>query len=97
MEAAACGTAMILTDIRGCREVGEHERHLLLVPPHDAESLAGALARLLIDDGLRARLGQAAADRAAERFDQRAVARVSLATYAAVARRRGLGWQTEGF
>ena len=32
MEAAACDVAMVLTDIRGCREIGTHEEHLLLVP-----------------------------------------------------------------
>ncbi|HET7487413.1 MAG TPA: glycosyltransferase [Acidimicrobiales bacterium] len=93
MEAAACGRAMVLSDIRGCREVGEHERHLLLVPPADAGALTAALGRLLADAGLRARLGAAAAERAREAFDQRAVARASIDTYRLVAHRRRLGWE----
>lgn len=94
MEAAACGAAMVLTDIRGCREVGANEEHLLLVPPRDDVALADAISRLLVDEGLRAALGRAARERALALFDQRAIARQSISTYAAVARRRGLGWTT---
>ena len=32
MEAAASGLPMVLSDIRGCREIGDHDEHLLLVP-----------------------------------------------------------------
>lgn len=84
MEAAACGTAMVLTDIRGCREIGTHEEHLLLAPPEDARTLAYAVSRLLDDPGLRERLGRAAAERARVAFDQRAVAHRSLEVYASV-------------
>ncbi|WP_245687056.1 glycosyltransferase family 4 protein [Streptacidiphilus griseoplanus] len=95
MEAAACGLPMVLSDIRGCREIGTHGEHLLLVPPGDPAALTGAVGRLLTDPGLRRRLGEAARDRAHREFDQRAVARVSVQTYAAVARDRGLGWTTD--
>ena len=92
MEAAACGVATVLSDIRGCREVGAHERELLLVPPRDPQALTAAIGRLLHDAPLRARLGSAARARALTHFNQRAVADTSLATYAAVARRKRLGW-----
>ncbi len=92
MEAAACGTPMVLTDIRGCREVGRHEQELLLVPAGSAPALTAAVGRLLDDEALRRSLAAAASAKAAKEFDQRAVAAVSVATYAAVARRRGLGW-----
>jgi glycosyltransferase involved in cell wall biosynthesis len=92
MEAAASGLPMVLSDIRGCREIGDHDRHLLLVPAGDASAVTDAVGRLLTDEALRARLGAAARDRAVATFDQRAVARVSIGTYAAVARRRDLGW-----
>ena len=84
MEAAACGAAMVLTDIRGCREIGDDGVHLLLSPPQDGAALTRAVARLLGDADLRSRLGAAARDRAAQEFDQRTVARTSLATYALV-------------
>jgi glycosyltransferase involved in cell wall biosynthesis len=96
MEAAACGVASIMTDIRGCREIGVHEREVLLVPPHDATALTAAIERVLLDALLRAELGSAARERASIEFDQRAVARASLEAYAAVARRRGLDWRIEG-
>ena len=95
MEAAACGTAMVLSDIRGCREIGVQGQHLLLVPPRDSVALEEAVSRLLIDDDLRIRLATAAQRRAADAFDQRAVAATSIATYLAVARRRGLDWHEE--
>ncbi|MBA2279883.1 MAG: glycosyltransferase [Acidimicrobiia bacterium] len=91
MEAAACGRPMVLSDIRGCRELGSDGHHLLLVPPVDPPALVGAIARLLDDAALRARLGAAAATRAQEAFDQRAVAAASLDTYRQVAARRGTG------
>lgn len=81
MEAAACGVAMVLTDIRGCREIGTTEEHLLLSPVGDAEAMTYAVQRLLEDPRLRERLGRAASERARSHFDQRRVARTSLATY----------------
>ncbi|MFW6090970.1 MAG: glycosyltransferase [Actinomycetota bacterium] len=95
MEAAACGVASVLTDIRGCREIGEHEREVLLVPPRDVDALTAAVERLLLDASLRVRLAAAARERAAAHFDQREVARTSLETYAAVARRKSLPWYIE--
>ena len=96
MEAAACGRPMVLSDIRGCREIGADGAELLLVPPHDPAALTAAVDRLLVDPDQRSRLGQAAAARARQHFDQRLVAGVSIATYAAVARRRRLGWTSGG-
>ncbi len=92
MEAAACGRPMVLSDIRGCREVGDHDRHLLLMPAADAAALTAAIDRLLAEPELRDRLGRAAAGRAAEAFDQRKVAQASIDTYRLVAQRRRLGW-----
>lgn len=90
MEAAACGVPMVLTDIRGCREIGTTEEHLLLVPAGDAVALAAGVERLLVDFALRARLAAAAAERAAANFDQRKIAQKSLETYQHVRRSRGL-------
>ncbi len=74
IEAAASGRAMVLTDIRGCREVARGGLEALLVPPRDAGRLTEAIGRLLDDTELRARLGQAARARAVDRFDERRVA-----------------------
>lgn len=96
MEAAgAGGLPMVLSDIRGCREIGTHDEHLLLAPPGDARALTSALDRLISEPGLRERLGAAARRRATAHFDQRAVAGVSLETYAAVARAKALPWTVD--
>ena len=90
MEAAACGCALVLSDIRGCREIGTHDEQLLLVPPRHPSALTAALSRLIADASLRERLAKSAQHRAHGTFDQRAIARVSLDTYAAVTRTRGI-------
>ncbi|ADU49135.1 glycosyltransferase [Intrasporangium calvum] len=90
MEAAACGLPMVLTDIRGCREVGDDAIHLLLAPVRDGAALASAVERLIGDATLRTGLAASARERALGEFDQRAVAGASLDTYTAVARRRHL-------
>jgi glycosyltransferase involved in cell wall biosynthesis/ribosomal protein S18 acetylase RimI-like enzyme len=74
IEAAAMGRPLVLTDIRGCREVARHEQEALLVPPRDPEALAAAILRLAADPALRRRLAAAASRRARERFSETAVA-----------------------
>ena len=64
MEAAACGRPMVLSDIRGCREIGDHRRHLLLVPPRDPVALTDSVAHLLSSAEDRRQLGEAARMRA---------------------------------
>lgn len=96
MEAAACGCAIVVTDIRGCREIGEPGREVLRVPPGDADALTGAVRRLLDDAGLRERLAAAARERAAAAFDQGAVAAASMEAYRAAADAKGLSWARAG-
>jgi len=84
MEAAACGKALVLSDIRGCREIGKDGEHLLLVPARDGQALARTIVRLLDEPELRAALGDAVQKRAHNRFDQRQIARASLAAYTTV-------------
>lgn len=81
MEAAACGSAMVLTDIRGCREIGSDGEHLLLATAQDAEALTNRIETLLAQPELRTQLGHAAQQRASQEFDQRQVAKESLAAY----------------
>lgn len=87
MEAAACGRALVLSDIRGCREIGEHETQLLLAAPKDPGAFRAAVSRLIDDADLRTSLGEAARQRATTEFDQRAVAALSRETYERVIRR----------
>jgi glycosyltransferase involved in cell wall biosynthesis/ribosomal protein S18 acetylase RimI-like enzyme len=81
IEAAAMARPLVLTDIRGCREVARHDREALLVPARDPDALAAAILRLAADPALRSRLGAAARDRARRRFDEAAVADRVVAAY----------------
>ena len=74
IEAAAMGRAMILTDIRGCREVARDGIDAILVPPRDPERLTRAISRALEDEQLRDRLSRSARERALRLFDEAAVA-----------------------
>jgi glycosyltransferase involved in cell wall biosynthesis len=68
IEAAACGKALITTDVPGCRDVVRHEESGLLVPPRTSAPLAAAIARLDDDRNLMERLGEAARRRALSDF-----------------------------
>lgn len=59
VEAAACGRAVITTDVPGCRDAIEPDVTGLLVPVCDAVALADAIQRLVEDPGLRQSFGQA--------------------------------------
>jgi glycosyltransferase involved in cell wall biosynthesis len=58
------GRAIVASDLEQIGEVIEHERTGLLVPPGDAEGTARAVVRLLDDEALRRRLGEAALESA---------------------------------
>jgi glycosyltransferase involved in cell wall biosynthesis len=64
VEGMAAGCACIASDVVGVRGVIEEGVTGLLVPEGDAPALAEALARLLRDPALAARLGAAARERA---------------------------------
>jgi glycosyltransferase involved in cell wall biosynthesis len=89
IEAAAMGRPLILTDIRGCREVARDGIEGLLVPARDPAGLTEAISRLLREPGLRRRLGDAARARAVERFDERRVADVVIGAYRSLLKRKG--------
>ncbi len=86
MEAAASGIPIVATDIRGCREVVDHDRTGLLVPARDPAALDAAIDRLADDDAARRRLGEAAAAKARAEFDQRRVIARTLDAYALLER-----------
>lgn len=95
MEAAACGRPLVLTDIRGSREIGDHGVHAWFVPARDSAALADAIERLLDHPELRDRLAGGAYRRAQRSFDQRMVATRSFEAYKDAGRRRGLLWAND--
>ncbi|MBX5491097.1 MAG: glycosyltransferase family 4 protein [Chloroflexi bacterium] len=64
LEAMACGTPVVVSDAASLPEVVGDAG--LTVPAEDTDALAAALARLLLDDALRAQLAAAGRARAAQ-------------------------------
>jgi glycosyltransferase involved in cell wall biosynthesis len=82
IEAAACGLALVTTDMAGCREVvTSHGVDGLHVEPRSAHSLAAALRDLDDDRVLLARLGDQAREKALAEFDERSVIARTIAVY----------------
>ncbi len=81
IEAAAMGRPLVLTDIRGCREVVDEGRNGFLVPPRNAESLLDRVRRLVRDPGLRERFGHESRRRALAEFDEQRVVATTLSVY----------------
>ncbi|MGK7898726.1 MAG: glycosyltransferase family 4 protein [Xenococcus sp. (in: cyanobacteria)] len=73
VEAMAMALPVVTTDIRGCREVVLPERTGFIVPPHDSDSLAAALAKLLANKKLRQEFGQAGRERIEAEYDENIV------------------------
>lgn len=82
IEAAACGLAVVTTNLPGCREVvSEDGVDGLHVEPRCARSLAERLAMLDDDRVLVRRLGDEARRKAMEHFDEQMVIRRTIEVY----------------
>jgi glycosyltransferase involved in cell wall biosynthesis len=81
MEAAAMGLPIVATDIRGCRQVVDHDRTGLLVPVRDPAALTDAIGALVADRERRTRMGAAARDKALAEFDDRRQVAITLEVY----------------
>jgi len=68
LEAMACGTPVVGSDVGGIKYSVADGFTGTLVPPHDPDALAASLAKLFSDPGLRKELGRNAIDRVHERF-----------------------------
>jgi glycosyltransferase involved in cell wall biosynthesis/ribosomal protein S18 acetylase RimI-like enzyme len=90
IEAGAMGLPLVLTDIRGSREVVRDGIEGILVPVRDPARLAEAISRLIADPQLRGGMGAAARARVLERFDERRVERLVVDRSRALLRHRGL-------
>jgi glycosyltransferase involved in cell wall biosynthesis len=82
IEAAACGLAVVTTNLPGCREVvREHGVDGLHVEPRCARSLADRLVQLDEDRVLLRRLGDRARQNALEHFDEQMVISRTIEVY----------------
>jgi glycosyltransferase involved in cell wall biosynthesis len=90
LDAMACTRPVVATTAGGIPEVVDDGVTGLLVPPRDHAAMAGAMVRLLKDEALRARMGEAGLARVSQRFT---VDRMVAETAAAYARIAGKGHQ----
>lgn len=81
MEAAAMGLPLVATDIRGCRQVVDHDVTGLLVPVHDPAALGAAIGALASDPDRRARMATASRAKAVAEFDDRRQVAITLDVY----------------
>lgn len=81
IEAAACGRAVVTTDVPGCRDAIEDGVTGLLVPVRDAGALADALQRLIENPEERRAMGRAGRDLAEREFAIENVVDAHVAIY----------------
>ena len=86
LEAMACGTAVVGSDVGGIPEVVTDGETGLLVPPDDPGALASALNSLLADPGRAEAMGRRGRERAIAEFSWPAIAEQTAALYAELAR-----------
>ena len=87
LEAAACGRAIVATDIPGCREIVKDGENGLLVPAGNVDALCDALQCLLQDAEKRRQFGLRGRKFAELEFSETDVARQTLAVYQEVLER----------
>jgi glycosyltransferase involved in cell wall biosynthesis len=81
MEAAACGRAVVTTDVPGCRDAIDPGLTGLLVPVREVSQLAQAIEQLLLNPAQREAMGLAGRLMAEREFDVNAVVDKHLAIY----------------
>lgn len=81
LEAAACGRAVLTTDVPGCRDFVRDGVEGRVVPPDDPAALARAIAALAADPGAVERMGEAARARLLDGYTEAAVTAKIAALY----------------
>ena len=85
LDAMACSRAIVATHAGGIPEVVEDGENGVLVPPRDHAAMAHAIVRLLRDEGMRRRMGEAGFERVRSRFTVERMVAETAAVYARVA------------
>jgi len=81
IEAAACGRAIVATDVPGCREVVQDGVNGFLVPVRDAQALADGLRTLISDSTLRQQMAERSRQLVEKEFSVETVVNRTLAVY----------------
>jgi glycosyltransferase involved in cell wall biosynthesis len=87
LDAMACSKPIVATSVGGIPEVVVDGENGLLVTPRNHSAMADAIVRLLTDEGLRGRMGEAGFARVRERFTVERMVSETAAVYARVAGR----------
>jgi glycosyltransferase involved in cell wall biosynthesis len=89
IEAAACGRAIVATDVPGCREVVRHGINGLLVSARDSSSLAYALQILIENPASRKSMGMEGRILAMAEYSVEQVIEQTFKLYAALLSKKG--------
>ncbi len=81
IEAALMGRPLVLTEVRGCRDMVDEGRNGFLVPPRDVERLLASVRILVRNPDMRAQLARESRIRARVEFDQQRVIAATLNVY----------------
>lgn len=81
IEAAACGRAVITTDVPGCRDAIYNEVTGLLVPVKDSHALADAIEKLVSNMKYCQKMGEEGRAMAEARFDEKIVIKQHIEIY----------------
>ena len=81
IEAAACGRALVASDIPGCREVVDHGINGFLVPPKQIIPLAEAIEKIILDKRLMAKMGKESRKIAEREFSVEKINRETIFEY----------------
>jgi glycosyltransferase involved in cell wall biosynthesis len=81
IEAAACGRAVVTTDVPGCRDAIEDGVTGLLVPVRNAEAIANAILALLVNPQRCEEMGRAGRKMAEKMFDVNQVVAEHMGIY----------------
>lgn len=81
LEAAACGRAIVSTDVPGCREIVRDGQNGILVPARDAVALAAALRQMILSPELRSRMGRRGRDMVVAEFSEQIVVAQTINIY----------------
>ncbi|WP_343564154.1 glycosyltransferase family 4 protein [Kiloniella sp. b19] len=81
LEAAACGRAIVATDVPGCREIAHHGLNALTVPLKEVKPLAEAFEKLAEDPELRKEFAEASRNMVLSDLSAEAVGKALIALY----------------
>lgn len=91
MEAAASGLPLVVTNIRGCRQVVDDGVNGTLVPVQDPEALREAIQIVGADADRRIEMASASRIKAQNEFDERRIVEIVMSSYRVGLVAKGLG------